>query len=158
MKNGVVVLLALMVSVVVLADPGEGRRGDRARTYLVVRISEELELTDEQALEVSRVLLRSGERRAELHAKRRALNDELRAALDKSDEAGIEQLVGEAYEIDRAHAQVAVDSFKEIETGLTVKQRGQLTLLVPEMQRQLRRGVRRMLGEREAGRGQRPRD
>ncbi len=130
-----------MVSQVAAEEPSG--RGDRARTLLVLRIAEDLDLSDEKALQVSGVLKAAGERRKALRAERRALVPQLEAAVETADENALEPLIAKAAEIDRKLLLVPSESFAEIGQLLTVVERGKLSLLIPKIQSQLRRGARR---------------
>jgi hypothetical protein len=141
-----------MVVLVVLALVGSGlragaddrpRRADRVRTLLVLRIAEELDLGDEKALQISRILKKGEERRDAFREQREALAPQLTAAIEAADEGTISKLVAEARELDRKMMLVATDNFAEMDSVLTVVERGKLTLLLPEIRKQLRRGGRR---------------
>ncbi len=141
-------VLACVVMVVVgvgspaMAGEHEGRSG-RARTFLVLRISEALDLSDDKAVKISRIFKDAGERREALRAERSALAPQLQSAIDAADEAAVKKLVAQARAIDRKILLVAADSFAEIDSVLTVVEQGKLALLVPKIQDQLRRGGRR---------------
>lgn len=153
MKTGWVVgVVAVSVLFCAGAAGGEGGRdrGDRARTFLVLRIAEALDLSDEKALEVSGIFKASSARRKELEAERTALAPGLRASIDAKDETQIQALVDKAREIDRKLVLLVPETFEKVESSLTVVQRGEFSLLLPEMRRQLRRGARR--GRRMHGR------
>ncbi len=137
-----VVMIVVGVGVPALAGEREGRSG-RARTFLVLRISEALDLDDEKALQISRIFKEGGERREALRAERSALAPQLESAVNAADEAAVKKLVAQAREIDRKILLVAADSFAEIDSVLTVVEQGKLALLVPKIQDQLRRGGRR---------------
>lgn len=130
-------------------------RAGRARTLLVLRIAEELELSDEKALQISRIFKAGGEKREALRAERRALDSQLETAVSAGDEAAVKTLVSQAREIDRKAQMVALDSFAEIDSVLSVIEQGKLALLVPKIQDQLRRGGRRgREGRRRGERGE----
>jgi len=144
-------LLVASVTVPALAGATEeatGRRGDRARAYLVLRISESLNLSDEKALEVSSILRRSGDARRTLRQERKGLAAPLRAAVDKGDESDVQQLVARANEIDRKLSLMPSESFLQVQAILSPIERGKLLLLLPELQKELRN---RRRGRRGAG-------
>lgn len=124
------------------ADDSEPRSG-RGRTFLVLRIAEALDLSDERALQVSKIFQDAEDRRQELRQQRRALSSELQRAVDAKDEKEIERMVGAARTLDRKMMDLAGDSFDAVSEMLNVIERGKLALLVPELQRQVRRGGRR---------------
>ena len=127
------------------ADADKHRdRGDRARTLLVLRIAEELDLPDEEGpADQSHPQGVRG-----IDAQPCGRSDEpcppkLEAAIDSGDDGAIESLIEEAREIDRKILLLPSDSFAEVGEILTVAERGKLTLLIPRIQDQLRRGARR---------------
>jgi hypothetical protein len=141
---------ALVIAAVVLVGSGlragagdRPRRDDRVRTLLVLRIAEELDLGDEKALKISRILKEGEERRDALRDQREALAPQLTAAIEAADEDAIAKLVADARELDRKMMLVASESFAEMDSVLSVVERGKLTLLLPEIRKQLRRGSRR---------------
>src|SRR5262249_22888865 len=123
---------------------------DRARTYLMMRLGDALDLPDDKALALRTIFRKADERRVELIAKRQAIDKQLRAALSRPDknQAELEQLVAQATAVDRDLASVAEDSFRDAQQGLSVEQQAKLVLLRRELQGQVRDAVRRRLGQR----------
>lgn len=123
---------------------------DRARTYLMMRLVDALDLPDDKALALRAIFRKADERRVALVAKRQAIDKRLRAALSRPDKdpAELEKLVTEATTVDRDLASVAEDSFREAQQGLSVEQQAKLVLLRRELQGQVRDAVRRRLGQR----------
>lgn len=143
------VLFGLIFIATAAAAPGEDDlRGEgRARTLLVLRIAEDLGLTDDKALAINRLLTAAQARREEIQRKRAALAPEIEKAVAAGENDRIEALVAEARDIDRELLLVVADVFEEIGSALTVAERGKLTLLIPELQRDLRGGdLRRQTG------------
>jgi len=137
------------------AEAPQDRFRTRARTYLVVRISEELQLSDADALKVGTVLRQSEERRQALMREREGLATSLRTALAKSpaDAAEISGLVARLNGLDQQIALVPEDSFRELQKSLTVEQQARLVLLRRELQGEIRRAMQRRLGGRRGGAG-----
>jgi len=129
---------------------------DRARTYLMMRLVDALDLPDDKALALRTIFRKADERRVQLLAKRQTIDKQLRAALSRPDKnkAELEQLVTQATAVDRDLASVAEDSFREAQQGLTVEQQAKLLLLRRELQGQVREAVRRRLGQRSAKSGE----
>ena len=123
---------------------------DRARTYLMMRLVDALDLPDDKALALRAIFRKADERRIELVAKRQNIDKELRAALSRpdKDQAQLAKLVEEASTVDRDLAAVAEDSFRDAQKDLTVEQQAKLVLLRRELQGQVREAVRRRLGQR----------
>ena len=123
---------------------------DRARTYLMMRLVDALDLPDDKALALRAIFRKADERRIELVAKRQSIDKELRAALSRSDkdQAQLAKLVEEASTVDRDLASVAEDSFRDAQKDLTVEQQAKLVLLRRELQGQVREAVRRRLRQR----------
>lgn len=141
MKKFHVLLLvaALAVPLVAMAgfgrERGEGYHHKRTRLFLVLRIADALDLSDQKALEVNHVLERAEARRDELREKREALNDEIRDALAtaKPDEAKLAKLVDQAVDLDRQRMHAFEESFDSLKKVLTVEQQAKLVLLRAKM-------------------------
>jgi len=123
------------------AVPDEGR--ERVRTLLVLRMTEALKLTDEQALQVNTVIRESDEHRQRLSKERQTLEDALRAALNKhpSDTAELSKLIGQGNELDQKLALIPEDSFHELQKTLTVEQQAKLLLFRRELETEIRHGL-----------------
>jgi Spy/CpxP family protein refolding chaperone len=132
-----IAVLAVPLGVMAESDPGDSpaERPKRARLFLVLRMAEELDLTDEKALEVNRLLEQAEPRREEVHNKRRELNDRIRELLDKPqrDDAELAKLVDQAIDLDRQQVQALQDSFNSLKKVLTVEQQAKLVLLRAKM-------------------------
>lgn len=142
-------LLAISTSIAA-QTPNESRR-DRMRTFLVLRISEALDLPEEKALQISKVLRDAEEKRRELVQERRQVEGQLRSALERTgtwDAAAFAKLIARANELDSQIAMIPETSFRQVQDLLTVEQQARLVLLRPELQEQIRRNVERRLRER----------
>src|SRR5262245_28358978 len=113
-RAGLLAALLLACPIYVIADPGEPR-GDMPphghkgpRLFLVLRMADALDLNDEKALEVSRLLKQADEKRDELRRKRFELEDKIRGALKQSkpDEATLAKLVDQAAELHKQQERV----------------------------------------------------
>lgn len=145
------VLPLLAAPLLAAAQPPEGPQRDRARTFLVLRISDALKLSEQDALKVSNVIRQSDEHRQELVQQRQALETKLRDALAKQppDTAELTRLIGESNTIDQKLALVPEESFHELQKLLTVEQQAKLMLFRREFQGEIRRAVQgRRLGRR----------
>ena len=113
---------------------------DRARTFLVIRMAEELDLSDEKALQVSAVLRRSEDRRRELTTQRDQIESQLRAALEHSppDDADLGKLVGQANDIDQQLSQVVENSYREGCEAAHRRAQAKLVLFRPQLRKQVR--------------------
>jgi len=138
------------------AQPQDNQARERARTFLVLRITDALKLNDEDALKVSKVIRESDERRQQLMKQRQGLEDQLRAALAKPppDTAALSKLITAGNDIDQRLALVAEDSFHELQKVLTVEQQAKLMLFRRDLQQEIRRALqgRRGGGGRRGGR------
>ena len=160
--------LALLVPGLAAAQPSSSTPSrDRARTFLVLRLADELGLSDEKALQVSGIMRRGQDKRRELATQRDEVEKQLRAALDKSppDEAALTKLIAQANDIDQQSAEILESTFKEIQKSLTVEQQAKLVLFRPELRKQVRGALRNRMHPGEApgprgpggrGRGQGP--
>ncbi|MFN8542934.1 MAG: hypothetical protein U0807_01785 [Candidatus Binatia bacterium] len=134
-------------------DPG-GPAGDRARTFLLLRMTEALALSDEKALALSRVLRGVDEQRRQLRERRHDVEERIRTALEKSptDAAALGTLVEEANGIDHEIAGLQERSTREAQKQLTVEQQARLVLLRPQLQQEVRGAFqRRMMDGRDGG-------
>jgi Spy/CpxP family protein refolding chaperone len=143
-------LLALMLnSQTAGAQPGAAVRPDgpprreRARTFLVLRIVDALNLNEQDALKVSTIVRQSDERRQQLVTQRQGLEDQLRAALAKkpTDSAELGKLISQGNDLDQKIALVPEDTFHELQKVLTVEQQAKLILLRRELQGEIRRAI-----------------
>jgi hypothetical protein len=144
------VVLTATVTSVGAGSPDESRR-ERMRTFLVLRISEALDLPDDKALQVGKVLRAAEEKRRNLITERRDVERQLRSALEetgKADAGAVPQLIAKANEIDEQLAMIPETSFRQVQEILTVEQQARFVLLRPELQAQLRRNVQRRLHDR----------
>ena len=128
------------------ADAGRSRM----RTFLVLRISEALELPDEKALQISKILRDTDDKRRALVAQRRDVERNLRTDLQQkgTDPNAIAKLVAQANDLDSQIAMLPESSFRQVQELLTPEQQARLVLLRPELQAQIRRNVERRLRER----------
>ena len=149
MKTSTFVLLAaaLLLPRTASAEAPSTPGRDRARTFLVIRMAEELDLSDEKALQVSAVLRRSEDRRRELTAQRDQIESQLRAALEQSppNDADLGKLVGQANDVDQQLSQVVENSYREVQKLLTVEQQAKLVLFRPQLRKQVRGALRKRL-------------
>lgn len=142
----------LFVSAPAIAQPPQtpdaAARRERMRTFLVLRISDALNLPEEKALQISKVLRDAQDKRQALTAQRREVERNLRAALDapsKSDPTAIAKLVAQANDIDNQIATIPESSFRQVQELLTPEQQARLVLLRPELQNQIQQNVERRL-------------
>jgi Spy/CpxP family protein refolding chaperone len=144
--RGLQAFLLAAVLAVPLGVTADSSRGDpagdhhkRARLFLVLRMADALDLSDEKTLEVNQLLEQAEPRRAELHQKRRALSDQIREALGKPkpDDAQLAKLIDEAIDLDRQQARSFEDSFNALKKILTVEQQAKLVLLRESMHREI---------------------
>jgi hypothetical protein len=127
----------------------EARR-DRMRTFLVLRISEALDLPETKSLEISKILRDAEAKRQELLTQRRDVERQLREAMGGggAPDATLTPFIAQANELDGQIAMIAENSFRQVQDVLSVEQRAQLVLLRPELQSQIRRNVQRRMRAR----------
>jgi len=142
-----VVTLLLCIPVLSAAQPLAGHRRDRARTFLVLRLADALNLSDAKALEVSGIIRKADEERRQLREKRSDIEKQIRAELGRSplDADAVSKLVAQANQVDEQLAMIPEHSFQSAQKILTVEQQAKLVLFRPEIQKQIRRAVRRRL-------------
>jgi hypothetical protein len=143
-------LVLTMLPLAALAQPPEGPRRDRARTFLVLRIVDALNLNEQDALKISGMVRQSDERRQQLIKQRQALEEKLQEALAKTpaDPADLGKLVSQGNGIDQQLALIPEDTFRELQKVLTVEQQAKLLLFRRELQGEIRRAMR---GRRSGG-------
>jgi Spy/CpxP family protein refolding chaperone len=130
-----VLAVAALLPILASADPpklGAGpAHGPGGRLFLVLRMTDELGLSDEKALAVSHILKQGDEKREELRKKHIDLEKQIRDALakPKPDSAALTALVDQAVELHKQQVQIADDSFAELRKVLTVEEQAKLVLL-----------------------------
>ena len=150
MKSKTLILITaiLLAPTSSLAEPTQTPPArDRARTFLVLRLAEELNLPEDKALEVSAVIRKNDQHRGELDGQREQVEKQIRIALDHNppDDAALSKLVSQANEIDQQLAQIPENGYREIQKLLTVEQQAKLVLFRPQLRRQIRGAMRRRL-------------
>jgi hypothetical protein len=117
---------------------------DRARTYLMLRVVDALNLSDDKALAMRDVLRRADERRIELTTRRDALDGKLRTALAQNpvDVAALSQLVNDAHTVQRELADLPEHTFGEAQKFLTVEQQAKFLLFRRDLQGEVRQALR----------------
>jgi len=160
-QRALVLLCLALLPVPLAAQPNqEGPWRDRARMFLVLRIADALNLSEQEALKVSNVIRQSDEHRRDLVGERQTLEQELREALAKKppETAALTKLINQGNDIDQKLALVPEDSFRELQKILTVEQQARLMLFRRELQGEIRRAVqgRGRTGTGRRGRGAPP--
>lgn len=142
------VTLAVLVSGWTRPAAAEDTGRDRARTFLMLRMVEALDLHDDKALELRNILRRTDERRAALLTEREALHGKLRQALEHTphDDAELARLVEDGVRLDRELATLPEHSFTEAQKLLTTEQEAKLLLLRRDLQGQVHQAMRKRLG------------
>jgi hypothetical protein len=125
------------------ADTPPGR--DRARTYLMLRVVDALDLSDQKALQMREILRRADDRRLDLTQQRDGLEAKLRGALAQKpiDTAALGTLVGESHAVQRELAALPERTFGEAQRILTVEQQAKLLLFRRDLQGEVRQAIRR---------------
>lgn len=142
-------LAGMLLSQAAYAQPTAGPhpdvppRRERARTFLVLRIVDALNLDDQGALKISTIVRQSDERRQQLMKQRQTLEDQLRTALAKKppDPAELSKLVSDGNDLDQKIALIPEDTFHEMQKVLTVEQQAKLILFRRELQGEIRRAI-----------------
>ena len=143
--GAVVLAWTFFYAVTAAAQAAERSRADRMQTFLVLRLAEELDLSTEKALEISKIIDRARERRNDLRTQGDLLVKEIRAELRRRprDEARLEELIARGDELYRKVANVYNESFLEAQEILTVEQQAKLIVFRHDMLTKLRREMRR---------------
>jgi len=145
MRHGSVALICCLAlsTLAASADTPPGR--DRARTYLMLRVVDALDLSDEKALQMREILRRADDRRLDLTQQRDGLEAKLRGALAQKpvDTAALGSLVGESHAVQRELAALPERTFGEAQRILTVEQQAKLLLFRRDLQGEIRQAIRR---------------
>lgn len=120
---------------------------DRARTYLIMRLVDGLDLPAEKALALRDVFRRWDKKREALLRKREAVHQKLHAELDKHPVDGpvLAALVNDAVGLDRELATIPERSFTAAGKLLNEGQQAKLLLLRRDLQGQVHQAVRHRL-------------
>jgi len=118
---------------------------DRAHTYLMLRVVDALDLTDDKALQMRDILRRADARRITLSSQRDALDVKLRTALNTTpvDSAALGQLVADTHNVQSQLASLPETTFDEAQKILTVEQQAKLLLFRRDLQGEVRQAIRR---------------
>ena len=141
MRNVALVLLLAATLGATTAPPAR----DRAHTYLMLRVVDALDLTDDKALQMRDILRRADARRLTLTSQRDALDAKLRTALDAKpvDSTALGQLVADTHSVQSQLASLPETTFDEAQKILTVEQQAKLLLFRRELQGEVRQAIRR---------------
>ena len=118
---------------------------DRAHTYLMLRVVDALDLTDDKALQMRDILRRADARRLTLTSQRDTLDAKLRTALNTTpvDSAALSQLVADTHNVQSQLASLPEATFDEAQKILTVEQQAKLLLFRRDLQGEVRQAIRR---------------
>ena len=118
---------------------------DRAHTYLMLRVVDALDLTDDKALQMRDILRRADDRRVDLMKKRDTLETKLRAALAQKplDDGSLGHLVSDAHAVQRELAGLPEHTFGEAQKILSVEQQAKFLLFRRDLQGEVRQAIRR---------------
>lgn len=113
---------------------------EHARTFLVLRLTDELDLTDEQVLKINHALKAIVDRQHALRTHRKELEGKITDLLGKKpvDPAALEPLIKESLAIDHELALLPDQTTNELLQSLTVEQRARFVLIRPQLQREVR--------------------
>lgn len=145
MRRATVLLACLLVCPALGAFAETPPARDRARTYLMLRVVDALDLSDDKALQMREILRRADDRRLELTKKRDAFDAEMRTALARSpvDAAKLGPLVADAHQVQRDLAAMPEQTFSEAQAILSVEQQAKLLLFRRDLQGEVRQAIRR---------------
>jgi hypothetical protein len=133
---------------VAAAQTPRAMRPDRARTFLVLRLTEALDLSDEKALQVGRILRETDARRRALRDRRAEVEAKLRGALMSNDQSALTKLIADTNQLDEELAMVPEHGFREVQKVVTLEQQAKLVIFRQELQKEVRSAMRRRMGDR----------
>ncbi len=153
--RGALVGLALVCAIAVVTAsvaPAAAQENDgskRKRTAVVLKISEALDLDEEQTLRLASQYRRFDKRRHELIGQRSVTEVELETALGRSpqDEANIRKLTDQLLAIDKELVLMPDALFESMQDMLNTDQRARLALLKIKLQRKIDRERSRRQGK-----------
>ena len=118
---------------------------DRAHTYLMLRVVDALDLTDDKALQMRDILRRADARRLALTSQRDTLDAKLRTALNAApiDSTALSRLVADTHDVQSQLASLPETTFDEAQKILTVEQQAKLLLFRRDLQGEVRQAIRR---------------
>ena len=145
MRRALLLLACLLACPVLGASADTPPARDRARTYLMLRVVDALDLSDDKALQMRDILHRADDRRLELTKKRDDLDAEMRATLARApiDAAKLGPLVADAHQVQRDLAALPEKTFTEAQSILSVEQQAKLLLFRRDLQGEVRQAIRR---------------
>lgn len=147
MRFGISLLLTLLLINVAHAETPDVNRRSRARTFLMLRVSEALKLSEEQAGQVAAVIRASDDRREQLVRQRESEEKKLRAAVDKAaGGAELLPLIASTRALDQQIAAVPDKTFEELQNILSVDQQARFLLFRRELQGEVHRVMQHRLG------------
>lgn len=125
-----------------------GRGGGRGGMMVVLRIAEELHLSDEQTIKVAGEFRRVAQQRRELVGKKNALAAKLEAQLAQQprDDKALDAITDQVVAVDQQLLQLPEQLWKGVQPVLTAEQRARLILLRGKMKQQLEGARRRRFG------------
>ena len=125
-----------------------GRGGGRGGMLVVLRIAEELHLSDEQTIKVAAEFRRVAQQRRELVGKKNALAAKLEAQLAQQprDDKALDALTDQVVAVEQQLLQLPEQLWKGVQPVLTAEQRARLILLRGKMKQQLEGARRRRFG------------
>lgn len=135
------------------AGAPRGRRTGRGPMLMVLRIAEELHLSDEQTVKVAGEFRRLAEQRRELVAQKAALATKLETQLaaQPRDDKALDALTDQLVALEQRIGQLPEQLWKGVQPVLTSEQRARLILLRGKMKRQIDGARRRRGGGRDDG-------
>jgi hypothetical protein len=127
--------------------------GGRGSMLVVLRIAEELHLSDEQTIKVAGEFRRVAHQRRELVAKKAALASKLEAQLAQQphDDKALDALTDQMVAVEQQLLQMPEQLWKGVQPVLSAEQRARLILLRGKMKQQLEGARRRRAGAAAAG-------
>lgn len=147
-----VLMTAISISVASIAD-AEQPDPRRQRTSIILRISEALDLDEDQTLKLAAKYRHFDKRRHELIGQREVTESELETALGRSpqDEPQIRKLTDQLLSIDKELILMPDALFESVQDMLDTNQRAKLALLKIKLQRKIDRERTRRQQKRSGG-------
>lgn len=152
----VVIGSALFGSLLVMAPDAQAQKDPkRQRTAVILRISEALDLDEDQTLKLASQYRHFDTRRHELIGQRSVTEAELETSLGRTpqDEAEIRKLTDQLLAIDKELILMPDSLFESVQDMLNVDQRARLALLKIKLQRRIDRERGRRQNQKQGGKG-----
>jgi hypothetical protein len=136
----IIFLAVAMVPIKIIQAEGENRweaKRERVRSLILLRVSNELELTDSQTKQLGAILDKYHQQRREAWQQIQKLTPQLRSALNSNNDHEIKKLIQEIQNKKNQKDQLDHAMFSEVQKMLTLHQQAKYILVMEEIRKQI---------------------